>query len=582
MKRYLVVLALLVLNGCAAIRPASTSMAPMEIDNLIAGGFSTRPAIVEFKGKPAFLYATKDDRVALQIGDKKQLLDDTARVKGGRYFMMNHHGQNLDAMWWSHQDGKNLYFTTSKDGGQHFSPVNMVNNEHGVLPPFSLVRDAQGVVGVTYLDERQPGYQVYFNRSTDGGHSWSESDQRLDKADAGNQRSNAQEPQNVALGDVWFTAWTEEIRSGNTPKYQIVSRRSVDKGLTWSEPKVIYTTFRLISSMVVRAHGDSVVIAGDDYERGIFALTSQDKGGSWRDVGFVDGTNSLTNSGVDMALAGGRATVVWIEQHKDQKPRIMRASLDVAKSVWLSEAQRLDRKAYENTQSILPSVMATAQGVLIASWIDYRDIRPNIYVAMSSDYGQVWTEPQALLKAGEISAGWPQLIPWGEQAAIAYETYSNDSIKDGKLIFLPLTFEKGGKGLSGLPEATHINEAERKARLEQRVKTLWSYRVEGNFEPTYDMFDFAYKLATTKKMYVENVGVITYLSFSLEDVTVSGNEAKVKLKVKYEVKPTMLPTGGKPLTVPPVEIEMENKWVWVGSDWYMVIAPAVGPQELKY
>jgi hypothetical protein len=581
MKHYFVVSMLMFMVGCSAIRPETNALAPLEARDIMTGSLQTRPAVVVFNGGPAMLYATKDDRVAFQVGSHRTLLDETARVKGGRYFQLHHHGQNLDATWWSHEDGKNLYFTTSTDGGQHFSPVSMVNDAHGVLPPFTLIRGAGDVVGMSYLDERQPHYQAYFNRSIDDGKTWAMPDQRLDVPAEG-QASDVHELQSVRAGNIWFSVWTDVTHSANQIGFRIVSRYTDDEGVTWSAPAVLYSSDKQISSMIVRAKGSNVAIAADEDGRGIIALTSQDSGHNWNSVGVLAESADATNSGLDMALSGGRAHLVWMQEKTGEKTRIMRASLDVYKSKWIGTAQRLDRKIYENTRSISPSVLSTHGGErLFATWVDYRDIRPNIYLSVSLDQGDTWSAPQALLMAGEVSAGWPKLVPWEDQVAIAYETYPNDSVKDGRF-FLKLLPGADANGLTGLPEQLNIDESSRRKRLEQRVNSLWENRIAGNYEPTYDMFDYAFKLATTKKTYLESVGVITYLSFSLNDISVKGNEAEVKVKVKYEVKPTMLPMGGKPLTVPPVEVEFDTTWVWIGSDWFMVYHPAIGPQELKY
>jgi len=584
MKRFLFVLiSLLLAGGCASIRTEPATEFLVQLDDIATGPLQTRPAIVEMDGKPALLYSTKDDRVAFQLGDKRQLLDETARVKlGGSYFQLQRHGQNLDALWWSHEDGKNIYFTTSADGGERFAPVSMVNDEHGVLPPYSLMRGPQDIVGITYLDERQPNYQAYFNRSTDNGRTWPRPDQRLDTPPAAGQNSYVQEPQSVQAGKAWISAWTDVVRAEQT-SYRIVSRRSEDAGLNWTPPQVLYSSGQQISSLVVSAQGGSMVIAADEHERGIFALTSQDEGRNWQAAGLLAGSDNVVNSGVDMALAGGRAHLVWMQERKDEKTRIMRASLDIAQAKWLGAAQRLDVKAHENTKSLSPVVLASGQGPLFAAWVDYRDIRPNIYLSASYDQGQAWSAPQALLKPGALSAGWPQLLAWGDQAAIAYETYPTDVVKDGKFVLRLLPVGKdGAQGLSGLPGVTQISEAERKARLEQRVKSLWESRVADNYEPTYEMFDFAFKASTPKKLYLDNVGVITYLSFSVEDVSITGNEANVKMKLKYEVKPTFLPSTGKKVSLAPVDVEVTNPWVWVENDWYMVFAPSYEPPQLKY
>ena len=113
------------------------------------------------------------------------------------------------------------------------------------------------------------------------------------------------------------------------------------------------------------------------------------------------------------------------------------------------------------------------------------------------------------------------------------------------------------------------------------MKTLWENRVAGNYQPAYDMFDFAYKAATPKKNYLDNVGIILYQGFSVDDIAITGNEASVKMKIKYEIKSTMMPNG-KMIKVEPVEVDAANTWVWVGNDWYLVYSPSFGQPNLKY
>lgn len=574
---------LIALSGCAGVDsgPAATILA--EVNDIATGSLPTRVAVAEVDGKPALLYGTKDDRVAFQAGDKRQLVDETARVRsGGGFFQLRPQGGKLHAMWWSHQSGKNIYFTSSGDGGQSFAPVSMVNDENGVLPPFTLVTDAEGLLGMTYQDERLGGYQAYFNRSIDNGLSWARPDQRLDAAQ-GTQTTNVHEPQMVQLGQTWVSAWTDIVRSSGATAYRIVARRSEDGGQRWSQPEVVHSAESQISSLIVKAEGGRIVAAADQLNLGIVAFASLDAGRSWRAAGPLSGTEKVSNSGIDLAVSGSRANLVWMQERQGEKIRIMRASLDVAQAKWLTDAaQRLDVKQTENTRSLSPSIIATKQGAVLAAWVDYRDIRPNIYLSASYDQGQNWSQPQAFLAPGEASAGWPQLVQWRDQVALGYELYPTDRAMEGKFFLRLLPAGENVRGLPGLPMPLQISEADRRAKLEQRVKTLWDNRIAGNYEPTFDMFDFAYKAVTPKKAYLDNVGVIIYRSASVNELTINGNEAAVKMQLRYEVQPTILPSTGKKITLPVADVEAATKWVWVGNDWFLMFTPSIEPPQLKY
>ena len=574
---------LTLMSGCAALGSGNDATVLAEVNNIATGSLPTRVAVAEVDGKPALLYSTKDDRVAFQVGDKSQLIDETARVRGGGgFFQLRPQSGQLHAMWWSHQSGKNIYFTSSADGGQRFAPVSMVNDENGVLPPFTLVAGADSVLGMAYQDERLGGYQAYANRSLDNGRTWARPDQRLDLAQ-GAQTTNVHEPKMVQLGNVWVSAWTDIVRGSGATAYRIVARRTEDAGQSWSAPVVVHSAESQISSLIVKAQDGHVVAAADQLNLGIVAFASQDAGRSWRAAGLLPGTEKVSNSGIDLAVSGSHAHLVWMHERQGEKIRIMRASLDLVQAKWLVDAaQRLDVKQIENTRSLLPSLIATPQGAVLAAWVDYRDIRPNIYLSASYDQGQNWSQPQAVLAPGEASTGWPQLVKWRDQVALGYEVYPTDRIMEGKYVLRLLPAGESARGLPGLPTPLQISEADRRAKLEQRVKTLWDNRIAAKYEPTYDMFDFAYTASTPKKAYVDSVGVITYLSASVNELVINGNEADVKMKLRYEVQPTMLLSTGKKITLPATDVEAPTKWVWVGNDWFFMFAPSFEPPQLKY
>lgn len=580
-------LSLAVLSGCAMTGAESPAKVLVQVDDIATGAIPTQAAVVELDGQPALLYATKDNRIIFQHGKQRQQMDETAPVQGGNRFQLHRQDQNLHAFWWSHENAKNLYFTSSANKGLEFPPVGIVNDSHGVLAPFSLLRGPQGVVGITYQDERETRYQAYFNRSTDFGRTWPKPDQRLDAAAPDGQPARVQDPQSVESGSMWVSAWVDAVKVSGAMSYRVVGRRSEDAGLNWSPSEVLFSSDKYISALTVEAQGHSIVIAADEQDRGIFAFVSQDQGRSWRGTGTLPGTEApaglerASNNGIRMTVAGARAHLVWMQDRTGDKARIMRASLDLAQPKWLSAAARMDLKKHETTQSLLPVVMAAPKGQLVAAWVDYRDIRPNIYLSASFDNGEVWSAPQALLKPGEMAAGLPKLMVWGEQLAIGYETYPADQPMAGNFILQLIPLSGNAKALPDFVNQAQISEAERRAKLEQRVKLLWESRIGGNYQLAYEMFDFAYKAATPASVYLQGVGLITYQSFSVNDIAINGNEASVKMTLKYEVKPTPMPSG-KLIKLAPAEVETNNAWVWVGHDWYMVYSPSFATPILKY
>lgn len=573
------------LSACAQMGAGPQANAVLaELDDVTTGSLQTRPAVLMRNGQPTILYATKSGRVALQQGTDRKLVDETARVKrGGSYFQLKQaQGNTLQALWWSHEKGKNGYFTTSSDGGASFSAVSMVNSDNQILQPITWAQGQGSNLGIAYHDERLPTYQVFFNRSADGGRTWGAQDQRLDTPPPAGRSSFVSEPQMVNAAGVWVLAWVDTIPAADGA-FRVIMRRSVDDGVSWTEPKTIYAGTKHISALVVRAQGQRIAVVADELESGIFAVTSSDSGEHWAHVPVLTGTEHASNSGIEADFGPDRLHITWMQERKEQKTRIYAAALDLVRSAWVTPAKRLDTKLAENTRSQTSTILATQAGPVVAAWVDFRDIRTNIYLAYSFDHGTTWTTPQALHRPGEQAHGWPQLLSNGEAAALAYEIYPTDRVGEGKFVVQDLEVPSAEKVKAASMVFAQPTEAQRRARLEQRVKSLWASRIAGDYATAYEYFDFAYKAATPRAHYINSVGVITYLNASLDTATIEGNEAKVNMKLRYEVKPTVIPGAPKPIEVPAVDVDSPNTWVWVKDDWYLVYHPTFEPQPiLKY
>ncbi len=568
-------------SGCAVNSAPKSDYVLAEIHDIATGGLQELPSIISNEGVPTILYSSKAGRVVVQAGERRHLLDEKARVRGGNHFQLHQIEGKLHAFWWSHADGKNVYITSSDDGGKQFGKVEMVNDDHGILPPFTVTNAPNGIIGVTYHDERNPNFSAYFNRSIDGGHTWPRPDIRLDSPPADKRSSNVHEPQTVEIGRIWVSIWTDSSPVDGKATYRIITRRTDDAGKTWTPTETIYASDHHISALKVRAVGSELVVAADELSIGVFGLTSKDNGNTWHRVGTVANTAKTSNSGIQLAVSNGRAHLVWMKQDSDAKTQIMRASMDIQRGQWLGAAKRLDTKLTDNTKSLSPDVLVTPTGLVLAAWVDYRDIRSNIYLSTSRDTGVSWTEPQPLLRPGTTATGWPRLMPWQDSAAIAYEIYPTDVLSEGRMVLRELPSNNQGN-LVGMPQSVSVTEEYRHARLKQRIETLWNARIAADYPTAYDIFDFAYKAATPKAHYLANVGVITYLSHSTIDTTISGNVATANMKLQYEVKPTFIPGVPKPISVPKVDVETPTTWVWVGDDWYLVFSPSYDRPVLQY
>lgn len=586
MPNTLRLLATLALAGaiaaCTTPQPVQKNTAPLvELPQATTGLIQYTPATLEIDGQLALLYQSRDERVTFKLGERTLQLDDSLPIKGGNRFQLRRDGQHIYATWWSPKNSKALYIATSQDGGKTFSPPALINDGQNALPPYGLMLGKQGMLGAAYMDERSPRFQVFANRSTDHGLTWPKPDLQLNQPTA-NTPSMAMFPQVFSSDQAWVVTWTETVESMGRPLYRIMARRSTDQGQSWSEPVALLSESAFLSAETSAQAGGHFVMAFDAHGKGIQALVSTDHGQTWKQAKDLGGTSNaaLSNSGIQLAIGKDQAHAVWIEEAEGSKARIMYASLDMNTGQWMAGPTRLDVKEFDNTMSTLPDIQATPTGELIAAWMDFRDIRPNLYLSASFDQGAHWTAPQPVTQPGMLAVGYQQLIPWKNGLALSYQSFSQDDEQSGVITIIPLKLIPG-KGLD-LPDYSHtkLPEAKREELLKQRVEAFWKHRISGQFAESYPFFDPAYKKAFNLDTFMQTQGMLIYHEAKPLETKISGNEAEVKLKIKYESKPLMV--SGKPVSVPVTEVEVTNTWVWIGDNWYMVYKPTTGAPFLKY
>jgi hypothetical protein len=334
------------------------------------------------------------------------------------------------------------------------------------------------------------------------------------------------------------------------------------------------------------AEDDAVVVAGDVLGRGILAVVSNDAGAQWQTVGVAPGTEKTENSGLRVVQRNGFTNFTWMKSADNAKIQIMHARLDTKTATWMGEgAKRLDTKVYDNTKSMFPEIVAVDGGRLVAAWSDYREIVPNVYLSVSNDDGKTWQPATPMMDlTKEWPAGFVRVLSWSNGIAIAQA--QRDAFKFGseRFVVKHFSFEE----MAALTKPTGAGTGElvgesKVERLRQRLNEFWGARIAANFDKTYGMFDPAYRALNSKEAFRESLGPLTYLSYSLGDISVKGNEAKVKVTTKYEIKPTVLPNLSKPFQVAPTDVTAEITWVWIVDDWYQVYSSVVlNDQPLGY
>jgi hypothetical protein len=94
---------------------------------------------------------------------------------------------------------------------------------------------------------------------------------------------------------------------------------------------------------------------------------------------------------------------------------------------------------------------AEDDGTVVAVWQDYRNIRSNIYMQYSRDYGKTWQEKDIPLEEpGKFNTGYypytDEIVKVKDKYYLLADRYKSDSDEgNASLLLLDFTLDRGGK-----------------------------------------------------------------------------------------------------------------------------------------
>lgn len=277
------------------------------------------------------------------------------------------------------------------------------------------------------------------------------------------------------------------------------------------------------------------------------------------------------------AWEDGRILIVFSGEEKDKfKQRIYAAVSEDEGKNW--NVSRIDKKEFDNTRAWLPRMAVDGNKVAVV-WEDSRDIRSGIRLKLSPDRGKTWMEKDTTISSTKNYAFRPGISFSKEFFYFAWVQFRDDERNAADLAMLRLKWDDAVKIASKKERGISLKKKE--ALLRERVKAYWKGMIKKDLKTTYEIHDPFYKARIPFDYYSAHRGPMVYHSYNIEDLKIEGNEATVKIKVKYEVPKIII--LGKETFMPPNEITAEDTYLFIDGTWYRKFVDAMsGGSAIDY
>jgi hypothetical protein len=353
------------------------------------------------------------------------------------------------AAWREKAGGKKLFFRASHDDGKTLSETVLLDDgKTQALPRIEIGSNTKGNVAVEWLGETSidgDKYHLYAACSNDFGKTFSK-------------------PENLTLGydhsiypailvdDGGIYAFSYSYSTSRNERY-IVFRKSVDGCKTWSAPLEI-KKIGVVTLFVepVRVGKRLHVIWFNSYE-GVPVVEdaySDDDGSTWKTT-VLEHTRGFDTGLVRVAHDSRGDIYVALYGKKDtEKETVYFVRSEDNGATW-SDMIPLRHYSSKDTKANNLIMKAEDDGTVIAVWRDYRNIRSNIYMQYSRDYGKTWQEKDVPLdEPGKVNTGFFQytddIVKVKDKYYLLAHRFRTDALTKADLILIDFSLEKGGHG----------------------------------------------------------------------------------------------------------------------------------------
>ncbi len=475
-------------------------------------------------------------------------------------------GDSIFAAWVERGSGGNKVMFTSSNGEKTIfgKPVELIAETNATR--VKILATGEGKVYILeFLSGKEA--EIFINMSSDNGSTFKRIRLGKDNLDA------LYNPSPIVIDDIlyiFFMGVKGDKKYFVINAYEIPSMKLKDSILFRGTEGISF-----IEAFMIKQNPAAIYKTMND---GKFVLEGViKKKAGWKSFS-IDGTKGLDVARMDYhAWEDGRILIVFSGEEREKfKQRIYAAVNEDGGKDW--DVGRIDKKEFDNTRSWLPRMAVDGDKVVVV-WEDSRDIRSRIRMKMSSDRGKTWMERDTSVSDSKYYAFRPRISFTNGAFYVAWHQFMDDEKKIANLVLVKLRWDDLVKMTSQKEKGISIGKKE--ALLRERVKTYWKGMIKKGLKTTYEIHDPFYKARIPFDYYSAHRGPMVYRSYNIEDLKIEGNEATVRIKVKYEVPKIII--LGKETSMPPKEITTEDTYLFIDGTWYRKFVDAMsGGSAIDY
>ncbi|MCB1770252.1 MAG: exo-alpha-sialidase, partial [Candidatus Competibacteraceae bacterium] len=176
-----------------------------------------------------------------------------------------------------------------------------------------------------------------------------------------------------------------------------------------------------------------------------------------------------------------------------------------------------------------PSVaFGNPAGNLMLIWEDWRNLRPNVYVQFSSDYGATWSEAVSLdpSPATRLGLDFTNKTAWavGDRYQVIAKRYQDDGMKKVDLVRYAFSRTELQEQAADLAKRS-MPERQSESRLREQIERYWNAMIANDFATTYALSDPFFRAKQPYNIYESSRGAIRYHSHEIVSIERQGNLA---------------------------------------------------------